>query len=279
MVTAYVILLLLVGAERLVELRISRRNAVWAFSRGGYEVGRGHFKYMAALHTLFLPACGLEVLLAGRPFIPALGYPMLAIALGAQVLRYYVISVLGPRWNVRVIVVPDAPAVRNGLYRYIRHPNLPRRRRRRDCAAVDPHGVDDGRRVYGPERRRPLRSHPLRGTGVGGLLRLRRTSSAGQGRFVPFPRRRVGRMTRAEILDGIRGVYAEFLDRTDEVDAGASILADLQLDSLELLTLVVELENYFDIAFDEGDEAGVETVDDLIDLIERSAGRETERRQ
>jgi len=123
MVVAYIIFLTLVGLERLVELRISKRNAAWAFEHGGFEVGKSHFKYMATLHTVFLFACGLEVLFLKRPFIPSLGYPMLALALAAQGLRYYVVTTLGKLWNVRVIIVPGQKMVNHGLYKYIRHPN------------------------------------------------------------------------------------------------------------------------------------------------------------
>jgi methyltransferase len=122
-VTAYLALLAALAAERLVELRISRRNAAWARARGGVEVGQRHFPAMAALHTGFLIACAAEVVLLGRPFVPALGWPMLALAAAAQALRYWAIASLGARWNVRVIVLPGAPVVSSGPYRWLRHPN------------------------------------------------------------------------------------------------------------------------------------------------------------
>jgi methyltransferase len=122
-VTAYLAILAALAAERLVELRISRRNAAWALGRGGVEVGRRHFRVMAALHAGFLAGCAAEVVLLDRPFVPALGWPMLALAALAQALRYWAIASLGPRWNVRVIVLPGAPAVRTGPYRWLRHPN------------------------------------------------------------------------------------------------------------------------------------------------------------
>lgn len=120
---AYLGLMALLGIERIVELTISRRNAAWAFNRGGVETGRGHFGFMKVLHTGFLFACCVEVLVLGRPFIPFLGYPMLAVALAAQALRYWAIHSLGPYWNVRVIVVPGETARASGPYRYLRHPN------------------------------------------------------------------------------------------------------------------------------------------------------------
>jgi methyltransferase len=78
---------------------------------------------MVILHTAFICSCGLEVLFTHRPFIPAVGYPMLALAIGAQIIRFYTISVLGKFWNARVIVVPERPVITCGLYKYIRHPN------------------------------------------------------------------------------------------------------------------------------------------------------------
>jgi acyl carrier protein len=43
----------------------------------------------------------------------------------------------------------------------------------------------------------------------------------------------------------------------------------LGLDSLKLLTLAVEVENRFRICLDPEDEAGIETVADLVAIIRR----------
>jgi methyltransferase len=119
----YAALILAVGAERIAELVVSARNARWAFARGGIEAGRGHFPAMVVLHTALLLGCLVEVAVADRPFLPWLGLPMLALALGSQVLRWWCIASLGPRWNTRVIVVPGLPLVTRGPYRWLRHPN------------------------------------------------------------------------------------------------------------------------------------------------------------
>jgi len=119
----YIALILVTGAERIVELLISKRNAHWAFSRGGKEYGKGHFPFMVMLHTGLLVACIAESLLAPRPFIPQLGWPMLVIALACQAGRYWVINTLGKQWNTRVIVVPGMPRVTGGVYRFVSHPN------------------------------------------------------------------------------------------------------------------------------------------------------------
>jgi methyltransferase len=125
-VVLYVALVLLTGGERIYELIVSRRNATAAFARGGVEFGRRHFPAMVALHTGLLLACIAEVVFFGRPFIPALGWRMLAITVLCQAARYWIIASLGQQWNTRVIVVPGAGrVVDRGPYRvrWLRHPN------------------------------------------------------------------------------------------------------------------------------------------------------------
>lgn len=120
----YLALILATGAERIVELMISRRNARRAFARGGVEYGFAHFPWMVALHTGLLVACLAEVFLLDRPFIPLLGWPMLVLVVLCQIGRYWVIASLGEQWNTRVIVVPGAGRVMTrGLYRWLSHPN------------------------------------------------------------------------------------------------------------------------------------------------------------
>ncbi len=121
MVTPYFALMALVGLERVAELVVSRRNAAWSLARGGVERGAEHYPVMVVLHTAFLIGCVVEG--SQRAFTPALGWPMLALVVAAQALRWWVITTLGPRWNTRVIVVPGLPLVTGGPFRYLRHPN------------------------------------------------------------------------------------------------------------------------------------------------------------
>lgn len=123
MLTLYLVVVAATAVERLLELVVSTRNARWSFARGGVESGRGHFPAMVALHTGLLVACVVEVLVADRPFVPALGWPALVVVVASQALRWWCIATLGPRWNTRVIVVPGLPLVRRGPYRLLAHPN------------------------------------------------------------------------------------------------------------------------------------------------------------
>ncbi|CAN5350356.1 isoprenylcysteine carboxyl methyltransferase family protein [soil metagenome] len=124
-VVLFTVFILLTGAERIVELFTSRRNAALAFARGGVETGRGHFPAMVALHTGLLVGALAEVWLLGRPFIALLGWPAFAVAMLCQVGRIWIIRSLGSQWNTRIIVVPGAQLSRRGPYRWRRlpHPN------------------------------------------------------------------------------------------------------------------------------------------------------------
>jgi methyltransferase len=122
-VLPYILLVLLIALERVAELAVARRNARWSLQRGGVEFGQRHFPAIVAVHCALLAGCLAEPLLAHRPFIPALGLPMLVLVLLMQPVRLWCIKSLGPRWNTRILVIPGAALVRTGPYRYLRHPN------------------------------------------------------------------------------------------------------------------------------------------------------------
>jgi methyltransferase len=122
-VCAFLVLLAAVGVERLVELVISRRHERALRARGAREAGAGHYPLMVAVHALTLAGAAIEVTHHGRPFLPALGLPMLALVGTTMALRYWVIATLGERWTTRVLVLPDAPLVAGGPFRWLRHPN------------------------------------------------------------------------------------------------------------------------------------------------------------
>ena len=121
--TVFWILLSFIAVERLAELVVSARHANALLRKGGTEYGFGHFPVMIVLHVGLIAGCVLEPLLGDRSFIPALGWPMLAVTLAANGLRWWCIATLGERWTARVIVLPGAPLVRSGPYRWFAHPN------------------------------------------------------------------------------------------------------------------------------------------------------------
>lgn len=79
-------------------------------------------------------------------------------------------------------------------------------------------------------------------------------------------------MTDAEIRDGIAHVARAHLGYDGAVDDDTPLIEALRLDSVRLLTLVAEVENHFRVMLEDGDEAGIERVGDLVAVIRRRLG-------
>lgn len=112
-----VVILALVTLQRLIELAISRRNTRRLLARGAYEVAPGHYPLIVAVHALWLAA--LWWLAPGQP----IAWPLIALFLLLQLGRLWVLLTLGGRWTTRIIVLPEAPLVARGPFRFVRHPN------------------------------------------------------------------------------------------------------------------------------------------------------------
>jgi len=120
---AYMVLVVAVSAQRVWELGRSKKNTQALLNRGAYEVGAEHYPIMAALHTLWLLSCVAEAFVVGEApsvLFAAVGLTLLCVG---QALRIGAIRTLGPRWTTRIIILPDAPVVASGIFKYIRHPN------------------------------------------------------------------------------------------------------------------------------------------------------------
>ncbi|MEO5374996.1 MAG: hypothetical protein H7840_12055 [Alphaproteobacteria bacterium] len=115
--TPAVLLLALVTVERLAELWHARRNTAALLANGAFEVASGHYPLIVLLHTLWLG--GLWLIGRASP----LNQIWLVIFLALQFLRVWVLATLGRRWTTRIIILPGAPLVATGPYRYMSHPN------------------------------------------------------------------------------------------------------------------------------------------------------------
>ena len=103
--------------ERLAELALAARNQRRLIARGAVEIGAGHYPLIVATHVLFLAA--LAWLGYDQPVQPV----WLAVFALLQVARVWTMATLGERWTTRILVLPGAPLVTAGPYRFIRHPN------------------------------------------------------------------------------------------------------------------------------------------------------------
>ena len=115
--TAAVALLTAVTLERLGELWLARRNTAALLAKGAYEAAPGHYPLIVMLHTFWL--AGLWLI--GWSAVVSLGW--LAVFIALQIPRVWIIATLGQRWTTRIIVLPDAPLVTSGPYRFVTHPN------------------------------------------------------------------------------------------------------------------------------------------------------------
>lgn len=115
---AIYIILALVALQRLVEIAYAERNTRALLARGAVEIGRAHYPLIVLLHAAWLTA--IVVLL---PPDATIHWWALAVFVALQLARVWVIATLGPYWTTRIITLEKAPLVRNGPYRFVRHPN------------------------------------------------------------------------------------------------------------------------------------------------------------
>ncbi len=114
-------LLVGVGLQRAAEIVYARRTARGLLANGARFVRDDGMGLIVAVHAAWFAACLAEGSLAGVGFGWWTGLGMLLFALGAA-LRYGSMAALRGRWSTRVFVLPDAPLVTTGPYRFLRHP-------------------------------------------------------------------------------------------------------------------------------------------------------------
>ena len=112
------LILALVAAERLFELVHAARNTKLLLAQGATEFGAGHYPLIVLLHTAWLIA-----IFAFAPWGLPPVWTWLGVYIVLQVARAWVLWSLGPYWTTRIISLPQAPLVRRGPYRFLRHPN------------------------------------------------------------------------------------------------------------------------------------------------------------
>jgi len=109
--------LALVSLQRGSELIIARRNTRRLLAQGAVEVAPGHYPAIVLLHATWL--AGLWLIAWDRP----VDLRWLAAFALLEAARLWVLASLGARWTTRIVVLPGAPLVRRGPYRFLSHPN------------------------------------------------------------------------------------------------------------------------------------------------------------
>ena len=111
-------IVLALALQRLAELAYARRNTRRLLAQGAFEAARGRYPLMVAFHAGWLVL--LFALAPADEGIDPLAALLMLLLQGA---RIWVLATLGTRWTTRIIVLPGAPLVRSGPYRWVAHPN------------------------------------------------------------------------------------------------------------------------------------------------------------
>lgn len=117
MMTPAIALLIFVTLQRLAELVHAKRNTKALLAKGGRELGAEHYPFMVAMHAAWL--VGLWIFGFNQP----INIVWFVIFMLLQLLRIWVLATLGGRWTTRIIVLPQAPRIVSGPYRFLSHPN------------------------------------------------------------------------------------------------------------------------------------------------------------
>jgi methyltransferase len=116
--TVFYAVIAFVLLQRGAELALAQRNTARLIRLGAVEIDHGGYKWLVVLHSAWVLA-----LIATVPAATAPNWPLLGVFFFLQAGRVWTIASLGRRWTTRLIVVPAAPLVSGGPYRYVRHPN------------------------------------------------------------------------------------------------------------------------------------------------------------
>ena len=120
--TLFLLFILVLAIQRLLELRLAKKNEQVLRNEGAAEYDVRGYKYIVYMHIAFFISLILEKYLLHRQF-NSLSLLFFIAFIITQMLRYWAITSLGKFWNTKILVVPDAELVVKGPYKYIRHPN------------------------------------------------------------------------------------------------------------------------------------------------------------
>ncbi|MFB6466072.1 isoprenylcysteine carboxyl methyltransferase family protein [Cytobacillus sp. Hz8] len=118
----FVCFLLVLLIQRGIELILARKNEIYLKNLGAIELGRRHYPVIVAVHGLFFVSLSLEVYFYQKEISNIWPY-ILTFFLLTQSIRIWVIKSLGPFWNTKIIVLPQATVMKGGPYQLIKHPN------------------------------------------------------------------------------------------------------------------------------------------------------------
>jgi methyltransferase len=102
------------------ELLLSKRNEIWLLKNGAAEYGHNHYPFIVAFHVSFFIGLIFEYCtqqtVSSSLFFLILYFVLIAF-------KIWIVLSLGKFWNTKIYHISGLPLKKNGLYKYIRHPN------------------------------------------------------------------------------------------------------------------------------------------------------------
>ena len=117
---AFILFISFIILLRIGELILSRRNEIWLLQNGAIEYGQKHYPYIVALHALFIVSLIIEYSTKQTASFSQFFFVLYFLLLS---FKAWVITSLGKFWNTKIYHITDFPLMKNGVYKYIKHPN------------------------------------------------------------------------------------------------------------------------------------------------------------
>ena len=114
--------LLVIALAMALEARLASANEARHFEAGARLVPDPSYPPMRVVYPAGFVLLCLEGWWRGATWDGWALAGLVVFALG-KAIKYAAMAALGERWSFRVVVLPGAPLIDTGVYRYLRHPN------------------------------------------------------------------------------------------------------------------------------------------------------------
>jgi methyltransferase len=102
------------------ELLLSKSNEKWLLQHGAVEYGKEHYSFIVALHVLFIVSLIFEYYTKQHT---AYSLFFLIFYFLLLLFKAWIIISLGKFWNTKIYRIANLPLIKNGPYKYFKHPN------------------------------------------------------------------------------------------------------------------------------------------------------------
>jgi methyltransferase len=109
--------------QRIAELFWAKRNENLLVKKGAKIINETNYLFMVVLHSSWLVSLAYFAFFEKLQFSNTLFLIGLIVFIIGQGLRISAIYTLGERWSTRIVILAEAPAIKKGLFKFVKHPN------------------------------------------------------------------------------------------------------------------------------------------------------------